>query len=205
MDQRARLLVASVVSAVLFTAGYFIAVIVPGGGEVAPEDFTQFYAEEGNQFLTLLFAFLLLAGALALVWFFNELRTRLPDGLLPRVGYGAAVIGLVGLAAGGAVMVAPMGVQLNSDAEFVGVEIAHTFAQAGLGLILLVGMVSLALATLLFSLTFREGDAVPSWLAIGGIVVAVLMLGSYIWVPGLLFPIWVVAVGVVGLPERRRA
>jgi hypothetical protein len=34
------------------------------------------------------------------------------------------------------------------------------------------------------------------------VVVGVIMLGSYIWLPGLLFPIWVIVVGVVGFRER---
>jgi hypothetical protein len=199
MSPRARLLVSAVVAAVLFTLGYFIAVVVPGAGTVTPQEFIDFYAEEGNQSLTLMFALALLAGALAMVWFFNEVRARVPETTGTRVGYAAAIVGLVGVAAGGVVVLAPIGVQLNSGADFVGVEIAHTFAQAGLGLMLVVGMYSLALATVLFSVAFRRSAVVPSWLAIAGIVVAVLMLGSYVWAPGLLFPLWVLTVGAVGL------
>jgi hypothetical protein len=202
LSPRAKVLLSAVVAAALFTIGYFIAMVVPGGGRVTPEEITSFYAEEGNQSLTLMLAIALAAGSLALVWFFNELRARLPETTLTRVGYAAAIIGLVGLASGGAVLLAPIGVQLNSDADFVGVEIAHTFAQAGLGLMLLVGMYSLALATALFSVAFKRNDTVPSWLAIAGIVVAVLMIGSYVWGPGLVFPIWVLVVGGVGLRER---
>jgi hypothetical protein len=43
---------------------------------------------------------------------------------------------------------------------------------------------------------------VPRWLSVGGVAVAVLMLGSYIWLPGYIFPIWLVVFGLVGLRER---
>lgn len=205
MSSRARFVLASALAAVLFTFGYFMAVVVPGGGTATPEDFTDFYSEEGNESLTLFFALGLVAGSLALAWFFNEVRTRLPDSLGSRVAWAAALIGLVGLAGGGALLAAPMGVQLNSDVEFVGVEIAHTFAQAGLGLMLGVGMYSLALATLLYSVAFRRSGVAPAWLGVVGILVAVLMLGSYVWFPGLLFPIWVLVVGAAGLRELQPA
>jgi hypothetical protein len=92
LSPRAKVLLSAVVAAALFTIGYFIAMVVPGGGRVTPEEITSFYAEEGNQSLTLMLAIALAAGSLALVWFFNELRARLPETTLTRVGYAAATI-----------------------------------------------------------------------------------------------------------------
>ena len=66
------------------------------------------------------------------------------------------MIGAAGLATGAVIAFAPAAVQMNSDAGFVGVPVAHTFAQAGLGLMLIVGMYSLALAVALFSLALRQ-------------------------------------------------
>jgi hypothetical protein len=187
-----------VIGGALFTIGYCMALVVPGGGDANKEkDFTEFYSSDNKRLIAFLMGIALVAGALALVWFFNEVRSRLADDTLSRVGYTAAVLGASAAAIGGAILLAPAGVQQNSDADFVGIAIAHTFAQAGLGVMLLVGMTALALATALFSLGAKRAGLLPSWAGWAGVGVAVVMLGSYIWLPGLLFPVWVLAVGLL--------
>lgn len=205
MNARARLFASALVSAALFTAGYFVVVLVPGGGDTSAKDITDFYDSDGKIFAAFVLCGALLAGGLALLWFFNELRSALPDDILVRIGYAAAVMGAASVALGAMVFFAPGGVQQNSDGDFVGVEVAHTFAQAGLGMILLVGMTSLALAVCLYSLAMWRAAVAPVWLSIAGVIVAVVMLGSYIWIPGLIFPVWVIVVGAVSLRERAPA
>ena len=193
----------ALIAGVLFAAGYCIVILIPGGGDVSADDFTDFYGSDGKIFASFVLVLVLLAGCLALVWFFTELKTRLGDDMLTRVGYVVSMIGAGAVAVGGAILSAPGGVQQNSDAEFVGVAIAHTLAQAGLLVMLVVGMYSLALGTALFSLSARRAALMPPWLSITGVVVAIVMLGSYIWAPGFIFPVWVVVIGLVGV--RRRA
>lgn len=197
----------AVVSSVLFTIGYCVVVIVPGaGGTIEEKDFTDFYASDNKRLGAFLMGVTLVIGALALVWFFNEVRSRVDGGSLSRVGYTAAVIGASAAAIGGLIMLAPTSVQVsNGDAAFVGVAIANTFAQAGLGVMLGLGMMSLALATALFSLGAKRARLLPSWAGWAGIVVAVLMLGSFMWLPGLLFPVWVLAFGLLLRSERLAA
>jgi hypothetical protein len=48
-------------------------------------------------------------------------------------------------------------------------------------------------------LEIRRTKAGPSWLWIAGVVLGVICLGSYIWLPGLAFPIWLLALAAVGL------
>jgi hypothetical protein len=202
MTERTRLLVSAVVSGVLFGAGYCIVVLIPGGGDVKDKDFTDFYDSDGKKMAALVLFFVLVAGCFSLVWFFNELRARLPDSIMTRTAGTVAAVGAAAVATGAGIMGGPLGAQQNSNSDFVGIPIAETFAQAGLGVMLVVGMYALALATVLVSLAARKASALPSWLSIGGVVVGVIMLGSYIWLPGLLFPIWVIVVGVVGFRER---
>jgi hypothetical protein len=205
MASKTRLLVSAVAAAVLFSIGYALVVVIPGGGEVTTEDFTDFYEADRSMATPFMLVLALLAGAWSLVWFFSELRSRLVTEMLTTVGYGTALIGAAGLAIGGALLFAPAAVQMNSDSDFVGVEIAHTFAQAGLGTMLMVGMLSMAVATILFSIALKRSNLVPSWLGIVGIVFGVLMVASYVWVPGYLLPIWVLAVGIIGVEGRERA
>jgi hypothetical protein len=183
---------------VLFTIGYCVVLFVPGTGDNNKEkNFTDFYDSDGKMLVAFLMGIALVAGALALVWFFNEVKSRITDDALSRVGYTAAVIGASAAAIGGAILLAPIGVQQNSDSAFVGVAVAHTLDQAGLGVMLLVGMTALALATALFSLGAKRAGLLASWAGWAGVGVAVVMLGSYIWLPGLLFPVWVLAVGLL--------
>ena len=112
---------------------------------------------------------------------------------------GAAAVGI-----GAGILAGPVGAQSNSDFAFVGVPAAEAFSQAGLAVMLGFGMYTLALATVLFSLAARRSSVLPGWLSVFGIVAGVVMLGSYIWLPGIIFPVWVLVVGVAGTraPER---
>lgn len=189
----------AVVSSVLFTIGYCVVVLVPGGGDATGEqDFADFYGSDGKRLAAYLMGVALVAGALALLWFFNEVRSRLADDALSRVGHTAAVVGASAAAIGGWILLAPTGVQImDGDAVFVGAPIARTLAQAGLGVMLFMGMTSLALATALFSLGAKRGGLLPAWAGWAGVAVAVVMLGSFIWAPGLVFPVWVLAFGLL--------
>jgi hypothetical protein len=179
------------------------ALYIPGGGTPTDQDFTNFYSSDSNIALAVILGVVLVAGCLCLVWFFNELRSRLPDGMLARTTHGIAMIGVVGLAVGAVLIVAPASVQMNSStAPFVGIPIANTFAQAGIGAMVSVGIISLLVATILYSIALRRSSLVPSWLSIYGFVTAFLMLGSIIIVPAVFFPIWLIVLGLVGVRQR---
>jgi hypothetical protein len=199
LNERSRLLISAIASAVLFSIGYLIVIVLPGGGTTVDQEFIDYYVDNEGFSVPFLLSLALLAAGWALIWFFTELRSRLPDIALTRVAYGVALVGVAGLVAGGVIMFAPAAVQMHGGAEFVGPPVAHGFAQAGLGVMLALGMYSLALAVGLFSFALRRAAVVPSWLSIAGIVVAVLMVGAIVWLPGYLLPIWVVAVGLVGV------
>ncbi len=193
-----RLLVPALVSAALFSVGFLVIVMIPGGGTTTEADFTAFYVERDSFFDIVALLLVLLAGVWALAWFFTELRHQVPDGALSRAAFSVSLLGLAGLALGAVVAFAPAGVQMNSEGSpFVGVPVAHALAQAGLGMMLTVGMYSLGLAVALFSLALRRAALVPGWFGIAGVVIAVLMLGSYFWAPGYLLPMWVVLLGVL--------
>lgn len=197
MGNRPSLLVSSVVAAVLFSIGYLIVAVIPGGGNVTEADFADFYGGDPSFFNVFLLVLAMLAGSWALAWFFSELHSRVGEHPLARMGYSAAIIGAAGLAIGAVITFAPAAVQMNSDSSYVGDAVAHAFAQAGLGAMLLVGMYSLALAVAVYSIVLRRTTLVPGWLSVAGLIIALLMLGSYIWVPGFLLPIWVLLVGVM--------
>lgn len=202
MTSNTQLRVAALLAAVLFSIGYLVVLVIPGGGEVTAKDFADYYDSVGRKRAALVLALVMIAAAWALVWFFEEVKARLADDALSRAASSVSLLGSGALAVGALIMLAPTGVALNSDADFVGVPIAHTLAQAGLGVMVFVGMWSLALATALVSVSAHRQALVPRWLSIGGVVASVLMIGSVIWMPGYVFPIWLAVFGLVGMRER---
>jgi hypothetical protein len=58
-------------------------------------------------------------------------------------------------------------------------------------------MTGFAVAAILMSLAARGTALIPGWLAIAGVILGVVTLGSFFWVPGYAFLIWVLITGVV--------
>ena len=201
MSAANRFRVAGLVSGILFLAGYCIVIVVPGGGEVTEKTIADFYASDGKGTLAYLLSVVLAAGSLSVVWFFHELRARLPESMLSTMAGSAVSFGAALIAAGGAIMVGPLGVQKASGMPFVGVPVAHAIVQAGLGMIVIGGMGALMVAVVLVNFAARRASALPSWATIVGFVVAFVMLGSFIWAPGVVFPLWLIMLGVIGMKE----
>lgn len=200
MEPRLRFALSAVLAAIVFGVGYYVAILIPGAGDTSDKDFTDFYNSDGKMMTALVLFFVLVAGSLAMLWFFNELRARLPEGMLTRIGYAAAVVGVVAVPAGEGIILGPSGARQNSpasDAGFVGLPIARSFAQSGLIVTLGLGMTGFALATLMMSLAARRGALLPNWLVVVGVVLGVVTLGSFFWFPGYAFLIWVLITGIV--------
>ena len=190
-----------IAGAVVYAAGFILVSSVPGGGDVDASDFEEFYITDDNTGLPIIGVFLLTAGALALLWFFQSLRTAIatPDA---GAGWGAAALGLAIVLTGGAMLSGPSGVQAFSDEEFVGAPIAHTFAQAGFAAMLVPGSIALGLAVALLSWTGSRAGVLPSWVAIVGYVAAALQLVAIIWIPSFAIPLWVLLAGIAGTREQ---
>ena len=131
-----------------------------------------------------------------MVWTFGELRIRLGTSSRAEL---AARLGLLGAAAvmvGTAVDLGPAMVQTGSDnKDFVGIPIAHAFAQAGAGAVIF-GLFTFAAAVLLVGLEVRRSDALPRWAGVTSIVFAVLLVGSFMLAPGILLGVWAFVIGL---------
>jgi hypothetical protein len=145
-------------------------------------------------------AIVLVAGCLLTMWFFTELRSRLAASGPVQVAYVFAIAGAALLMAGAGIALGPTGVQLASGRPFVGTAVADALVQSGLFVSVVTGVYSLAVAIFLFALAaVRQRAGLPRWLAIASMVVAVLLLGSFVGSPAVLLPIWLLVAGVAGL------
>jgi hypothetical protein len=203
-ERRSLLTTAGTLAAVLFGAGLAAVFLVPGGGTVTEDQFTSFYDSSGKPATAFLLYVALVAGSGLMAWFFGELRDRI--GSTPGTDYAQRVawLGAGGVIVGGGIELAPAGVQLNSDSSFVGMPIAQSFAQAGL-LVFVMGIYAFAVAVFLSARAARRAGAVPGWVGTSGMVVAVLLLASYIVAPAVLLPLWVLVTALGSRSHRAAA
>jgi hypothetical protein len=199
-DHRSRLPLAGVLAGLTFGAGLFTLFTIPGGGNVTDQQITNFYNSNAHQATALALYLVLVAGSWLMMWFYTELASRLQPGPLTGIIHRLAATGSAAVIIGGALALAPSSVQMNSGRPFVGVPIAQTFAHAGLMVIIVGGIFSYAAATFAVCLRARRTAALPGWVAVSGMVVAVLLLAAFVVAPAVLLPAWAI---IAGLGARR--
>ncbi len=206
MEARSRLMISGVIASVLTGIGYVVAVFIPGVGDTTVADYKGFYSSDSRQAFALLLLFVLTAGCLAMLWFFNELRARFADGILVRLGFTAAVVGTICLPIGASVMGGASGAAQSLDGASVDPVIADAFAKAGLSIMLLVGMGALSLAVLMLSVAAWRAGSVSGTLFGLAIVLFVVSLASFFWIPGYATIAWVLMMSVrIGLSSTGTA
>jgi len=197
MTARTRLLIRALVEEVEFGAGFSAAAVIPGAGSASATDLTRYYNSDSRMSLAQVLTIVLVVGCLAMIWFFNELNSRLEQGMLTRVAFSAALFGIVCSIAGLAIMVGPT-VALQggpADAKFVGVDTAYAFAQGGLWLLLGGGFTAFALSALLYTVAAMREGVVAKPFYIACYVLVFITLGSFFLIPGYGFIVWVAVMG----------
>ena len=192
-----------IAGAVIYAVGFFLVSSVPGGGDVDASDFEDFYVKDESTALPIIGLFVLTIGALAMLWFFHELRTAVGTG---EGGFGWAVgaLGLAIVVTGASILAGPAGVQAFSDADFVGAPVAHALAQAGFAAMLVPGALALGAGVAMLSVAGQRAGVLVSWVAIAGFVAAALQLVAFIWIPHFAIPLWVILAGAAGTTMTAR-
>ena len=197
--RRGRLMIAGILAGVVFASGFVMVLLVPGlGGTSTTKDFTDFYNSSGKRGAATVLGFVLVVGCWLMIWLFTELRGRLASSVRSGLAFHLSVVGAAAVMIGAAIELGPTMVQNSNDnSDFVGVPIAHAFAQAGAGAVIL-GMFTFAAAVLLHGLEFRRSDLFPRWLGVVSIVFAILLVSSFFGIGGFLLPLWAILVAVIG-------
>jgi hypothetical protein len=76
------------------------------------------------------------------------------------------------------------------------VETLRTTESLGIAVLLMVGGLVAALMLAAVSLAARGTEALPNWLVTAGFVVAVILLGSVMFIPMVVLLLWVLAVAI---------
>ena len=188
---------AGVAFAVLFLAALGVSGSGPGD---TPDEVAEWYADEGNRGAAFLVFFLLAAAGLAFLWFLGVLRSVLvrAEGDPARwtaVGFAAGVASATLLLASASLYVAPAATAGDESFAFEA-STAETFSNAGFALLFSSTMAG-ALLVLATSIVARRTGVLPGWLALGGFVVAAILLLAIFFLPLFVWLAWVLAVSIV--------
>ena len=187
----------SPVSGFVFVALFALAAVVLGSTGDTPEEVRDYYEDnEGRVFTGF---FLLVASALALLWFVATVRNALARAEdeprpLTALGYGAGVAAGALIVAGAAAFVSPVDVaqdggRLDPGAADV-LDTAAYFLITG-------GVMVASLLVLATSLVALPTGVLPRWLAVLGLVVAPIAFLAPLFFPVLAFLAWVVILSAV--------
>jgi hypothetical protein len=200
--------IAGLAFVVLFVAGMMLSGGTPESNAPDQEWF-DWFADSGNRTTEVVGMFVLAASGLCFVVFLAGMVRRIRTAGR-RAGQALDVAWGAGLLAAGLIMVAA--VAINQAA--VGIEIGEVptpddadllrmAEQAGFGIALLGGGWCAAVAVGALSWAGRRNGALPSWLANAGLVAAVILVFSIIWIPMVALPLWVLAASVTLLRPAR--
>jgi hypothetical protein len=201
--------IAGIVFVPLFIAGWFISTGgVPDYDEPLAE-WVDWTTDSGSGAMALLSAYLLILAAIAFVVFAAGLVGRIRDAqgygsLTASIAHGLSILGSALLASGGvAVNTGP--IQRLFDDSVPDPTDPQVFIQIqslGFGLALVGSALSVAAVIAIVSASLRATE--PRWFTMIGYVAAVIMLGSVMFLPMVVFPVWVLIASILMLRRPPR-
>jgi hypothetical protein len=166
-------------------------------------DIVSWYADSGNRDRQLVTYFLVLAASLCFVWFLSNLRGRLAlaegtAGVRTTLAFGAGLVAVTLWTIAAAIWISVAFAVDDSDEFVVDPNMERLFGVFGYALWF--GGTTIALLVVLCTaLVGLRGQLIPKWLAWVSILVAILMLASFAFIPFLIWLGWVLVVSLVWL------
>jgi len=166
------------------------------------EEITAWFDHSANQSSLIIGLNLVAVSSIAFLWFVAVTRRRLgdlEDRFFGTVFFGSAIVYVAIWLVGGAVLAGPAVATTTLDAGSVSEASASLAAGIGAGLLLVVAPRVQAVFVLTTSTLILRSRVLPSWLAVVGYVIAVVMFVFPLVVEpvGLGFPTWVFVVSIV--------
>lgn len=188
---------AGVAYVVLFLVAVGVSSDGPGD---TPQEVARYFADTGNRSTEFFVFFLLVAAALAFLWFLGTLR-----GVLVRaerdparwtaLAFGAGVTSATLLMASASLFLARASAASQDEFEFDPAT-ANMFSNAAYAL-LVCSTMSGAILVLATSIIGLRTGILPRWTALAGFVVAAVLLFAVLFVPIFVWLAWVLAVSIV--------
>lgn len=161
---------------------------------------TDFYNSSGHRGAIVFGAYLLVLSGLAFMGFLMHLRRHLReaggDSVVIDVLTGAGLV-YVALSSAGALTMATIAADIGFGQQMhPSPELAALLPQLGYPLLLIGGMFSGALVVAMASMTVVRSGGLPRWLGYAGFVVALGLLFAAIFLPMILWVLWLIIAGI---------
>jgi hypothetical protein len=197
--------IAAIVFAVLFVVGILFVSDTPEGDE-SNLKWIRYYADSDNRRMIIIGAIVLALAAVAFLIFLGVLRERLRNA-----APGAEWVGTTAFASGllfvAMLAVATLGTaSVSASVEFGDspvvrdADVLRTFESLGMGALVLFGAGAAGLLIITSSVAGGRAALLPRWLVVAGYIAGVIvLLGGLLFVPLVLFVLWMLVVGIVML------
>ncbi|HYV60226.1 MAG TPA: hypothetical protein VFA62_09185 [Acidimicrobiia bacterium] len=203
--------IAAIVFAVLFVVGFLMVSDSPDGDE-SNLKWIRYYASSSNRRQIVIGVILLTVAAIAFLIFLGVLREWLRGAAAGSSWIATLVFasGLVFVA-----MLAVFALGQGSVAASVAfgdapvprdADLMRTFVSAGFGAMLLFGATTAGLLMFITSILSGRASLLPKWLVVSGYVAGVIVFfGGLLFLPVILFLLWMLVVGIVMIARSRSA
>jgi hypothetical protein len=201
--------IAGIVFVPLFVVGWLVSTGGVPDSDAPLADWVDWMTDSGSGAMALLSAYLLILAAIAFVVFAAGLVRRIRDAqgdgsLTASIVLGLSILGSALLASGGiAVNTGPIQ-RLFDDSvpDPTDIQVFIQIQSLGFGLALVGSALSVAAIIAIASASLRA--TVPRWFTMIGYVAAVVMLGSVMFLPMVVFPVWVLIASILMLRGTSR-
>jgi hypothetical protein len=184
-----------IVFVVLFVVG-FIVLPTPGGDSDDIDKWARWWTDSGHRVAAVIGAYLMVLGLLAFVWFMWSLSQRLRAASGMMITFGSLFAGMALVSA--LVRASIAGGKVFGDTPVpAGGDLAAQLDNVGLGLLLVAGALSAGAFVAVAACLARRDAVLPAWLCIAGYVVAILQVAAGIFIPFVLFVLWILVVSIV--------
>lgn len=197
------------ISGILFAILFTLGLILTGGlpSDVSDQKAIEYYADSGNRAEAIIGGYCIILSMLCFLPFLLHMRERLMGS--PRGASFAPIVFVSGLlfaamSMAGAVAFAwlPAGVEFGSAPAPQNADLARLAPQLGFGLLLVAGGLSAAVTFGAAAIGAIRGRLLAGWLAWSGLVVAILQVLGFAFIPLMLVPLWVLVASVVLIIRR---
>ena len=189
-----------IVFVVLFVAG-FIAFPTPSDNKDTLK-WQQWWTDSGHRAGAIIGAYLMVLGLLAFVWFMWSLNHRLQDRGGMMITFGSLFVAFAMISA--LVRASIPGAKQFGSVPVPSGDFARQFDQIGFGVLLVAGALTAGAFLATASYLARRDHVLPGWLTIVGFVVGVLQLAAALFLPFVLFPLWVLIASIALLARSSR-